>query len=198
MSFDFNTAETGGKSGGSSELMPIGTVARAILTITPGGDGDGGWLTKASTGIMMLSVEWVITEGRYARRRVWDYMHLSEKGQPITMRALRAVIEGHHGIMPTDMSEAAQAKRRINDFSELNGLEACILIGVKTDPKGQYPDKNRVTAVLAPGESKYIGSGGAVVIPMAGHSTGHAPAQAPSFAAPPPAASSGVKPIWAP
>lgn len=185
--FDLNAAETGG---GGSDLIPDGTVARAILTIRPGGAGDGGWLKTSSTGGLMIDTEWTITEGKYAKRKVWSYMSLSEKASPITMRSLRAAIEGHHGIKPDDMSEAAQAKRRVS-LGELNGIEACILIGVEPPANG-YEAKNKIKAVIAPGETKYLARGQAAPAAPAAASVA-------AFAPPPAAAPAAAanKPQWA-
>lgn len=197
--FDLNGAETGG---GQGDLIPDGTVARAILTIRPGGSGDGGWLKTSSTGGLMLDTEWTIAEGPFAKRKVWSYMSLSEKAAPITMRSLRAAIEGHHGIRPDDMSEAAQAKRRVS-IDQLNGIEACILIGVEP-PQNGYEAKNKIKAVIAPGEGKYVARGqaapGTLQHAAANVAAFQAPA-APAFAAAPPQAApapaGGAKPAWA-
>lgn len=185
--FDLNSAETGG---GQGDLIPDGTVARAILTIRPGGSGDGGWLKTSSTGGLMIDTEWTIVDGKYAKRKVWSYMSLSEKAAPITMRSLRAAIEGHHGIKPDDMSEAAQAKRRVS-LPDLNGIEACILIGVEP-PQNGYDAKNKIKAIIAPGESKYLARGQAAPAAPTGNV---ATFQAPPAQSAQPAGT--AKPAWA-
>ena len=192
MSFiDFNTADTGGGPQGNS-LIPDNTVARAILTIRPGGAGDGGIMKMGPAGLM-FDAEFTITEGPYAKRKVWKYMSMSEKAAPITMRQLRAVIEGHYGILPTDMSEAAQAKRKCT-AEQLSGMECCILIGVEA-ATGQYEAKNTLKAVISPGEQKYIGRGQAAPAAPAGNVAAfHAPASAPVAPAP---AAGAAKPAWA-
>ena len=196
--FDLNSAEVNsGGQGGGGGLIPENTVARAILTIRPGQAGDGGWLKQSSTGNLMLDTEWTITEGPYARRKIWRYMSLSEKAAPITMRQLRAAIEGNFGIRPDDMSEAAQAKRRVS-IDQLNGIEACIMVGVEPASAG-YEAKNTIKAVLAPGESKYVARG--QVAPAAPHAAPVASISNPARAATPPAASAAApaanKPAWA-
>lgn len=157
MSFDLNSAETGN----TTDLLPDGTVARAIMKIRPGAAGDDGWLTMSSKGGLFLDVEWTLVSGPHAKRKIWDKMHMTEKGLPITTRNLRAIVESHYGISPTDMSDAAVAKRRIG-FDGLQGMEACILIGIEKDRDGQWPDKNRPKAFLTPGEGKYIPREGGV------------------------------------
>jgi hypothetical protein len=108
--FDLNTAETGSVF----SLIPDGTVARAILTIRPGGAGDGGWLKASRSGALMIDAEWTITEGKFARRKVFDNMLVTgnDTAVGITKRALRALVEGHLGINPEDMSEASPRSRR--------------------------------------------------------------------------------------
>ena len=186
--FDLNAAETGGGGQGGA-LIPDNTVARAILTIRPGGSGEGGWLKTSAAGGLMIDTEWTITDGPFAKRKVWRYMSLSEKAAPITMRQLRAAIEGHHGIKPEDMSEAAQAKRRVS-IEQLSGIDACILIGIEPAKDG-YEAKNTIKAVIAPGEGKYVARGSAAPA---------APSNVAAFAAAPaaPAAPAGAaKPAWA-
>lgn len=196
--FDLNTAEQ--STGGGSELIPDGTVARAIVTIRPGGAGEGGYCKEARSGNLMLDTEWTITEGKYARRKIWAYMTItgSEKGQQITRQQLRALVEGHFGIKADDMSEAAQAKRRVS-IDQLSGMEGCILIGVEKGTDG-YADKNRIKAVIAPGEGKYIAAGQSAGAPAtaAPKHERYDYDQGPSVAAPAPApaASGGNRPAW--
>lgn len=186
--FDLNTADT--STGGGGELIPDNTVVRALLSIRPGGAGEGGWCKASRTGSLMLDCEFTITEGPYARRKVWRYMLLSgsEKAVEISKSQLRAIVEGHHGIMPEDMSEAAQAKRRVQ-ISDLDGLEACLLIGI--EKQEGYEPKNTVKAVLTPADRRFIKRGAGDAAPMvASAPAGLAPAPAP-------AAPAANRPAWA-
>lgn len=183
--FDLNTADT--STGGGGELIPDNTVVRAILNVRPGGAGEGGWCKMSKTGGLMLDCEWTVTDGPYARRKVWRYMMLSgsEKAVEISKSQLRAVVEGHHGIMPEDMSEAAQAKRRVQ-IADFDGMEACLLIGI--EKQEGYEPKNSVKAVLTPADRRFIKRGGAAPAAVA----------APGFApAPAPAAAPVNRPAWA-
>lgn len=185
---DLNTADA--STGGSGDLIPENTVARAILTLRPGGAGEGGWLKQAKSGALMIDGEWTITSAPHAKRKIWRNMMMTgnETAVGITMRQLRAAIEGHYGIKPDDMSEPAQAKRRAT-FEQLNGIEACIMIGI--EKQEGYEPRNSIKAVIAPGESKFI---------AAGQTPSAAPAMASvaSFSAPPAAAASSAnKPAWA-
>lgn len=192
MSFDLNSAETGG---GTSEPMPDGTVVRAVMNIQPGGSGDGGWLTTSSkTGNLYLNVEWTVISAPYAKRKFWDMLHFTEKSLPISMRNMRAIVEANYGISPSDMSDAAVAKRRCG-FPELQGMEACMLLKIEVDDKGQYPDKNRPSAYLTPGERKYIPRDGAA--PAAAPASAPASAPVNGYASQQPAAAQTNKPIWA-
>lgn len=190
--FNLNNAET------TNDLIPDGTVARAILTLRPGSHGDGGWCKKASSGALMLDTEWTITEGKFAKRKVWRLMMVTgnDTAVGITMRQLRAAIEGHYGIKPDDMSPEAQAKRNIT-IDQLNGIEACIQIGIEKSEG--YADKNTIKNVIPPGDTRFLAKGQAAAAP--------APAgfQAPSggfggapAATPAPQATGGAnRPAWA-
>jgi len=196
--FDLNEAEasTGATSG---EPIPDGTVARAVLAIRPGGAGDGGWCKTSKAGDLMLDCEFTLADGPFARRKVWTNMMVtgSEKAVAITKRHLRAIVEGHHGLRPDDLSEAAQAKRRVQ-IADLTGMECCILIGIETQPG--YAPKNTLKAVIAPGEGKFIGK--AASAPL-GEAPQARPANVAPFAAPPasaapaPAQSPAGRPAWA-
>lgn len=151
--FNLNNAET------TNDLIPDGTIVRAILTIRPGKEGDQGMYKKAASGALMLDTEWTVTEGRYAKRKVWRLMMVTgnDTAVGITMRQLRAAVEGHHGIKADDMSPEAQAKRNITSFDQLQGIEACLQIGV--EKQEGYADRNTIKAVIAPGDSRFLARG---------------------------------------
>lgn len=196
--FDLNEAEAS-TGQGSGEPIPDGTVARAILAIRPGGAGDGGWCKTSRAGDLMLDCEFTLADGPFARRKVWTNMMVtgSEKAVAITKRQLRAVVEGHHGLRPDDMSEPAQAKRRVQ-IADLTGMDCCVLIGVEVQPG--YSPKNTIKAVIAPGEGKYVARGAP---PPLGAAPQARPANVapftppPAAAAPAPVQSPAGRPAWA-
>jgi hypothetical protein len=161
--FDLNDAETGG---GTGSLMPAGTVARAVFTIRPGGHGEGGLFKQSSKGDLMLDCEWTISEGPFARRKVWDYLLVtgSEKATAITKKTLRALVEGNYGIRPDDMSDQAKAARRIN-LAQLSGMTGCISVGIESEPG--YEPKNVLKFVIAPGDAKFLAPGQIAPTPTA-------------------------------
>lgn len=189
--WNLNNAEQSQPKG---DLIPDKTVARAILTIRPGGAGDGGWLKLSRGGEQMIDAEFTIVSGPYAKRKVWNYMMVTgnETAVKITMSTLRAIVEGNGEILPTDQSPAAQAARNVL-IDQLNGMECCVLIGVEPAKDG-YEAKNKITAVIAPGQSRYLKRGeipvettpgGARSAPVAANSGWAAPqASAPAPAAP--------------
>lgn len=190
--FNLNNAEAT-----TGDLIPDGTVARAILTVRPGGHGDGGWCKQSKSGALMLDAEWTITEGKFAKRKVWRLMMVTgnDTAVGITMRQLRAAIEGHYGIKPDDMSPEAQAKRNIT-IDQLNGIEAVIQIGVEKSEG--YADKNTIKAVIPPGDSRFLAKGQVAAAPAsAGFQApagGFGGAAAAATTSAPPAAN---RPAWA-
>ena len=76
---DYNDAD----SQASYDLIPKGTIVPVRMTIKPGGFDDpsqgwtGGYAThNDTTGSVYLSAEFVITEGPFAKRKVWSLIGL--------------------------------------------------------------------------------------------------------------------------
>lgn len=191
--FNLNNAEAS-----DTQLIPDGTIARAVLTLRPGGHGDGGWCKQAKSGALMLDAEWTVTDGKFAKRKVWRTMMITgnDTAVGITMRQLRAAIEGHYGIKPDDMSPEAQAKRNIT-IDQLNGIEACIQIGIESSDG--YPDKNTIKAVIPPGDKRFLAKGQAAAAPAPAGFQAPAGGFGGATAAAPAAQSAGGanRPAWA-
>ena len=104
------------------ELIPHGTVVRAILSLKPGDMevpefGRGNWFKQSSsTGAKWTQLELTVFGGPYDRRKVWDNIFvdgakMGQSGIPVAkeigLRTLRSIIESHNNLDPADMSEAA-------------------------------------------------------------------------------------------
>src|SRR6516164_2422663 len=98
----------------SFEVIPAGTICNLQLTIRRGGCGDDGWLKRSADGNSEgLDCEFTVTEGQYARRKLWQLFTLrgttpghAEAGE-ISRNTLRAILESARGIKPNDTSEVA-------------------------------------------------------------------------------------------
>lgn len=199
MSYDFNSADRQQ----AFDVIPTGTIVSLVMNIRPGGAGEGGWMKKSgNSDALMLDCEFIVAEGPYARRKLWQYMVLSggkvnDKGDSIagniTRSTLRAMLESARGIMPDDNSDQAMQARRINGWQDFCGLVFLAKLGVEKDKTGQYADKNRIMAVITPDMKDYASGG---------NSGSAAPAQAaapaPAWAgnAAPSAAPRGAAPAW--
>ena len=159
------------------ELIPHGTVVRAILSLKPGDMevpefGRGNWFKQSSsTGAKWTQLELTVFGGPYDRRKVWDNIFvdgakMGQSGIPVAkeigLRTLRSIIESHNNLDPADMSEAAQSKRQISGIDQLNGMEICAKIKVEKGTNG-YADQNKMLVVLTPNSKDFI-SGSAVPI----------------------------------
>ncbi len=150
--FDFNNAP---KMGG--ELIPAGTVAPVVMSLRSGGAAADPMLRQSqSSDALMLDVEFTITEGEFARRKVWQLIVVdggsrdeagNSKGGMIGRAWLRAAIESSKGIKPDDNSPAAQQARRISGYQDFDGLSFLAKIGVQKEKTGIYSDKNVITPV---------------------------------------------------
>ena len=158
-------------STGDYELIPDGTIAKVSMLVRPGGEGEGGWLTEAASKNLYLSCEFVVTEGKYARRKFWQVLVLvggkkNEKGESmsanISKATLRAIVESAKGVDPKDTSEDAKAKRVLQSFDDLNGLEFTAKIKIEKGTDG-YADKNNLGGVIASTSNLYLGQGSVTV-----------------------------------
>ncbi|MDH5528171.1 MAG: hypothetical protein OEY97_12785 [Nitrospirota bacterium] len=187
---DFNNAD----DQQSYDLIPKGTLAKVRMTIRPGGYDDpnegwtGGYATRNDkTGSVYLNAEFVVTEGPYARRKVWSLIGLHSPKGPEWAHMGRAFIKGilnsARGVHPSDETPQAQNARRITGFADLDGIEFVAKIDWEKDAKGD--DKNVVKQAIAPDHKEYGMAMGAV----------SAPAPAPTSA--PQNPSTAGRPSWA-
>lgn len=137
--YDFNDVQ-------EISLIPAGTVVRAKLALKPGALGN---LIKTSkTGSKFLEAEFTVLEGQYAKRKVYHLIGIegNEEWVEISKRFIKNLLESANGIAKNDKSERAVKVRTIENYSDLEGLEVVLKIGIETSD--QYADKNKVQAVL--------------------------------------------------
>jgi len=161
---DFNDAKS------NINLIPKGTLVKVRLTIRPGGFDDpsqgwtGGYATRGSTGAVYLNGEFTVTEGEYARRKIFTLIGLySPKGPDWTNMGrsfVRGMLNSARGISDKDMSPEAQAARRIGGFADLDGIEFVARIDVGTDANGD--DKNEIRSAVTPDHKDYTAIMGAM------------------------------------
>jgi hypothetical protein len=111
----------------------------------------------------MAEAELTIIGPTYRRKKMWQIMMMGGKPEAVavTKARVRAILEAHYNIRPSDTSERAQRLRRVTSLADLNGLECCIKVGVereRTDPNtGQvYAARNKIAAFMVPGDRGYI------------------------------------------
>ena len=151
---NFNTAETQN----SLDLIPANTIAKAKLVLKPGNDQSDQFITRSKTGdTAYLNCEFIILEGQYAKRKIFDKIGFEGPDRWINMgkARIRAILESAKGINPKDMSETAVNARQIASFAELNNLDVVIKIGIEHDKNGMYQDKNRVVSIITPEHFAY-------------------------------------------
>lgn len=186
--FDFNTAEAA--TGGSSSVIPDGTVAPVILNVR-------GIKTSAKdTRIQGLDLEYTVIDGPFKGRKAWKWAGISGTGSDghnkmvsITRSLIRGILESAYGVRSTDDSPEAMAARKINDWDDLDGLAFVARFGVeegseyvdaRTGDKVTGKAKNTVTAVGAD-DPDYAG---------------FKPAKVKTVAAKPAAAKPSSRPAW--
>jgi|LauGreDrversion4_2_1035121.scaffolds.fasta_scaffold196890_2 hypothetical protein len=164
--FDFNSAS----EQTSFDLIPKGTLVRVRMTIKPGGFDDasqgwtGGYATRSSTtGSVYLNCEFVVTDGEFARRKMWSLIGLhSSKGPEwanMGRTMVKAILNSARNVQPGDNSQAAQNARRISGFAELDGIEFLGKVDWDKDQNGQ--DKAVIKAAVTPDNKDYAAAMGA-------------------------------------
>lgn len=170
---DFNTADAPRAMG---ELIPANTPAMVVLSLRPGGHGDGGWLknTKAGDGLM-LDVEFTIDGGPHSRRKFWGTYVVEGNGSDghnkavsISRSTVRGILESARNINPADESEAAMVGRRLSGWGDIDGLRFPCRIGVEkgglkdkaAGPTSErFADKNILSIAIPPGDKDYVDPG---------------------------------------
>lgn len=161
---DFNNTE----NQSNFDLIPAGTIAKVRMSIKPGGYDDenqgwtGGYATKNdATGSIYLSCEFIILEGKYAKRKIWSLIGLhSSKGAEwgnIGRSFVKAILNSARGFSENDISHEAQDARRINGLSDLDGIEFLAKITTTKDhhPNGEYDVKNEIKFAITPDHKDY-------------------------------------------
>jgi len=193
----------------NSNVIPKGTLAKVRLTIRPGGFDDpsqgwtGGFAKRAATGAVYLDAEYTVVDGPYARRKIWSLIGLySPKGPDwanMGRSLIRGILNSARGISDKDNSPEAQARRRINGFGDLDGLEFVARIDIGQDTNGD--DKNEVRGAVTPDHRDYAALMGTVALPIGTSAPqGYAPQQTTAAARPSqPASAPGNagRPSWA-
>ena len=106
---------------------------------------------------MYLNGEFTVTEGQYARRKIFTLIGLySPKGPDwanMGRSMIRGMLNSARGISDKDQSPQAQAARRINGLGDLDGIEFLARIDVGTDATGD--DKNEIRSAVTPDHRDY-------------------------------------------
>jgi len=158
---DFNNQEEQHSSYG---IIPSGTIAKVKLHIKLGGYNDqtqgwvDGYATKSPiTGAVYLDAEFMILEGRYAKRKIWSLIGLhSSKGPEWANMGkyfIKSMINSSKGFSAKDISEAAMLARSITSFADIDGLEFVARIDATSDQNGNL--KNEIKTAITPEHKDY-------------------------------------------
>ncbi|SDZ20380.1 hypothetical protein SAMN04487939_12254 [Lysobacter sp. yr284] len=155
---NFNDAESP-----SFALIPKGSLVKVRMTIKPGGYNDPangwmhGWATRGDTGAVYLNAEFVVVEGKYARRKLWTLIGLHSPKGPTWGQMGRSFIKGvlnsAHALHPDDMSAAAQQGRCIESFGDLDGVLFAGKVDWEKDSYGE--DKAVIKMPIMPDHPQY-------------------------------------------
>lgn len=154
--FDFNTAE----SQASDELIPAKTLMKVISAIRSDGGGDDLYLTISDSGFEYLKFEFTVISSPMAKRKIFQNIGVGgvtdghAKAAEISRSLIRAMLESARGVDPKDVSDKANAARRIQGWGDLNEMEFAIEVGIEKGKDG-YKDRNKIQRVLTPEHPQY-------------------------------------------
>jgi hypothetical protein len=98
-----------------------------------------------------------VLNGPYAHRKVFNLIGLySPKGPNWANQGrslVRGILSSARGVSDRDMSDHAQAARRISGFADLNGLVFAARVDVGTDASGM--DTNEIRVAVTPEHRQY-------------------------------------------
>lgn len=201
---DFNSAEEQSEY----DVIPKGTLVKVRMTIKPGGYDDpqqgwtGGYATRNDTkGSVYLNCEFVVLEGKYAKRKIWSLIGLYSPNGPewanMGRSFVRGILNSARGIKGKDESPQAQEARRISGFADLDGIEFVAKLGITEDQNGD--DKNEIRVAITPDHKEYANLMGQVAPAAAPTAPAPDAQQQPPANQPPsqPATPASGKPSWA-
>ena len=131
-----------------TKLIPANTVAKARFTLKPGDSPENPYLKVSRNGGTYLDGEFTITEGEYVKRKVFHKIGISgnETWVEISRRFIKNLLESANGISRFDKSPESDKHRKIESWSELDGLDVLIKIGIEEG--NEFPDKNKVLGII--------------------------------------------------
>lgn len=137
-------------SNGPSALIPHGTLAFAVVKPT-------GIKSSKNTGGTYANLELTISEGPYAKRKVWTIVmnpqdaNNSEAGKKMGLAGMCRMFEAAGVFNPLDASSYARFEGVpfADVIAALDGLTVAIKIKVSKSSQG-YDDKNEVADFLSP------------------------------------------------
>lgn len=215
MSIDLNTA--GEQQTSTSLVIPPHSKVQVQLSIIYPEAGRAGAsapeLTRAHSGLEYLATKLTVTRGSFAGKVIYQNFNLAnaqttgqQKAVDISIRSIRAMVEASRGIRPKDNSPTATQARKLQRWSELDGLTCFIVVDCEQSQpshKGKVYINNRLYSVVTIDDPCYqqLTQQGEMIsndpIPEVQQTATAAPAPRPSWVAQQPAsAASAPTPAW--
>ena len=216
MSIDLNTA--GEQQTGSNLVIPPKSKVQVQLSIIYPDAGRAGSsapeLTRAHSGLEYLATKLTVTRGTFAGKVIYQNFNLAnaqttgqQKAVDISIRSIRAMVEASRGIRPKDNSPTATQARKLQRWSELDGLTCFIVVDCEQSQpsrsNGRVYINNRLYSVVTIDDPCYqqLTQQGEMIsndpIPEVQQTATAAPAPRPSWVAQQPAsAASAPTPAW--
>ena len=160
---DLNTA--GEQREGSGGAINPGSMVLVQLTVRQPAQNKSGsmpGLTVAKSGLEYLDCELEVIAGSHKGKKFWHNMNVAGgdggtkhmKAIEISMRTVRAILEAYRNIQPKEASPEAAVARRMNAWTDLNGLWFPVKVGCELSQCKRFVN-NTVDMVITPDREEY-------------------------------------------
>jgi hypothetical protein len=153
------------------DRSPIPDGVYCLKIAVKGGSADrNDCLRWAKNGrSLLLHLECTVVGGDHGGRKLWDYITCDfdesdkDDAPPLEVSKLndfrasvrmgrarlRAILDSAYSLQPNDHSEAADAKRQLESYEELDGLIFCAQVETRP-PQGKYAARNNIEFIITP------------------------------------------------
>lgn len=179
MGIDFNNSPEQ-KTGNGGAIPPKSIVKVRLEIREPSGtkiSSDHPLVTIFGTGLIGFDCVFEVIAGTYNENKIYENLFFRPDFQSIQLTTgqtgicngsdgkMRAMIEASRGIDPGDGGQAAITARMIQDWSDFQGMEFPVLVGIKKQKVDDQYINNNIMRIITPEDDDYqtVMGGGEVI-----------------------------------
>lgn len=169
MEMNFSGAGEQQVGGGGAAINPGSVVTFTIMIRAPKAEKIADvhpMVTKFSTGVFGLDMEYKVVGGKFDGRRIWDNIFLRAEWQDVQLSEgqlkkcnngdalLKAILESNRALDP---ATATKEQYNVGDFKDFQGMRIVAKVGCKKPKAGDKYVDNTIMKVLNVSDPEYGG-----------------------------------------